>query len=254
MATILAELKEARDLSIDLLNWVASFDIPDMEHDYEFIALKHETEYPFAEGRIVSTKGLDIAAKNFEDHIEEEHVEYSNALHAKLKERDNYFVGPLARYNLNQQKLPPLVKQHIQAIGFPDYCKNPFQSIIVRAIEVLFAFDEAIRIIENEYPIDVPIISLTPKKASGFAATEAPRGLLYQRYDIEEDGTISLANIIPPTSQNQKTIEQDLAQFVRKNLHLDETALTHSLEQVIRNYDPCISCSTHFLKVHIDNV
>ena len=131
MATILAELKEARDLSIDLLNWVASFDIPDMEHDYEFIALKHETEYPFAEGRIVSTKGLDIAAKNFEDHIEEEHVEYSNALHAKLKERDNYFVGPLARYNLNQQKLPPLVKQHIQAIGFPDYCKNPFQSIIV---------------------------------------------------------------------------------------------------------------------------
>jgi coenzyme F420-reducing hydrogenase alpha subunit len=246
------KLKWGRDAALETVRWTAQLPFPDFEQDYEFVALQHPTEYPFNEGRLVSNKGLDIAVQEYEKHFSEEHVAYSNALHSVLKGRGSYFVGPLARYNLNFDRLSPLPQEAARDAGIGPICQNPFQSIIVRSVEVLYAFDEALRIIDGYEIPDQPAIELHPRAASGSACTEAPRGILYHRYKLNDDGLILDAKIVPPTSQNQKTIENDLRHYVEQAIELPEEQLTWQCEQAIRNYDPCISCATHFLKLHID--
>jgi sulfhydrogenase subunit alpha len=249
---LLEQLKWGREAAMETVRWVAQFTFPDFTQDYEFVALRHPEEYPVNEGRLVSNKGLDIAVSEYEDHFMEEQVPYSNALHSRLKERGAYFAGPLARYNLNVDRLSPLVQEAAHAAGLGPTCRNPFQSIIVRSLEILYAFDEALRLIEQYEPPASPFVEVHPSAASGCACTEAPRGILYHRYHINEDGLIREARIIPPTSQNQKTIENDLRTYVEQHLHLPEAQLTWQCEQAIRNYDPCISCATHFLKLQIE--
>jgi sulfhydrogenase subunit alpha len=251
LAPIAERLKWAREAALETVRWVATFPFPDYEQEYEFVALRHPGEYPFNEGRIVSNRGLDISAGQFDEHITEEHVAYSNALHSVLKERGAYFVGPMARYNLNFERLSPLAQSAAREVGLGPVCRNPFRSIIVRAVEVLWACDEALRIIEKYELPDAPAIQVTPRAATGYGATEAPRGLLYHRYRIDGEGNILEAKIVPPTSQNQKTIENDLRQYVPPRIDLPNDQLQWQCEQAVRNYDPCISCSTHFLKLQI---
>ncbi|HXZ06074.1 MAG TPA: nickel-dependent hydrogenase large subunit, partial [Ktedonobacteraceae bacterium] len=218
-----------------------------------FVALWHPTEYPFNEGRLFSNKGLDISVQEYENHFAEEHVAYSNALHSVLKERGAYFVGPMARYNLNFDQLSPLAQQVSREAGLAPKCSNPFKSIIVRSVEMLYAFDEALRIIEEYEAPERPSVDIHPRTATGYACTEAPRGILYHRYKLSEDGSILDAKIIPPTSQNQKIIENDLLHYVEQFINLPEEQLTWQCEQAIRNYDPCISCATHFLKLYFES-
>lgn len=251
-AQLAEKLKWGRDAALETVRWTAQLPFPDFEQDYEFVALQHPAEYPFNEGRLVSNKGLDIAVRDYEDHFEEQHISYSNALHSVLKERGAYFVGPLARYNLNFERLSPLAQEAASAAGLGPLCRNPFQSIIVRSVEVLYAFDEALRIIEQYERPEQPAIELHPRASMGYAITEAPRGILYHRYRLDDEGLILDAKIIPPTSQNQKTIENDLRHYVEQAIGLPEDQLTWQCEQAIRNYDPCISCATHFLKLHIE--
>jgi coenzyme F420-reducing hydrogenase alpha subunit len=245
-------LKWAREAALETIRWVASFDFPDCERDYEFVALRHDGEYPFNEGRIVSSRGLAITPHDYEDHFEETHVERSTALHSRLRERGSYLVGPLARYSLNFDRLSPLAQEAAREAGLATICTNPYRSIIVRAVEVLYACDEALRLIERYEEPDRPAIIAEPRESTGHAATEAPRGLLYHRYRLEPDGTIAEARIVPPTSQNQASIEEDLVSFIGGALDLPDDALRHRCEQTVRNYDPCISCSTHFLRLEID--
>ncbi|MBI2470094.1 MAG: Ni/Fe hydrogenase subunit alpha [Planctomycetes bacterium] len=252
LSPITEKLKWARDAALETVRWTATLKFPDFERDYEFVALRHPKEYPFNEGRLISNKGLDISIRNYDNHFTEEHVEYSNALHSVVKERGAYFVGPLARYNLNFDKLSPLAQETARSVGISDVCRNPFQSIIIRSIEILYACDEALRIIGQYEKPDRPAIEIQPCVATGYGCTEAPRGILYHRYSIDENGSITDAKIVPPTSQNQKTIENDLRQFIVKHLKLSHDQLTLQCEQAIRNYDPCISCATHFLKLKID--
>ncbi len=251
-AQLAEKLKWGRDAALETVRWTAQLPFPDFEQDYEFVALRHPAEYPFNEGRLVSNKGLDIAVQEYENHFEEQHVSYSNALHSVLTERGSYFVGPLARYNLNFERLSPLAHEAARAAGLGPLCRNPFQSIIVRSVEVLYAFDEALRIIEQYERPEKPAIELHPHASTGYAITEAPRGILYHRYRLDDEGLILDAKIIPPTSQNQKTIENDLRHYVEQVIDLPEDQLTWQCEQAIRNYDPCISCATHFLKLHIE--
>ena len=252
LQTISEELKWARDAAVETVRWASQLPFPDFEKDYEFVALHHSDEYPFNEGKLISNKGLNIEVSEYENHFEEEHVERSTALHSILKERGAYFVGPLARYNLNFDQLSPMAKQIAKEVGLEKQCKNPFKSIVIRSIEVLYAFDEALRIIDNYDMPDKPYIEGEPQAGIGHACTEAPRGILYHRYKIDNDGKVKEAKIVPPTSQNQKTIENDLWQFVEKYIQLPQDKLTWQCEQAIRNYDPCISCSTHFLKLEIE--
>jgi len=251
-AALAETLKRARDAALETVRWVATFPFPDYERDYEFVALRHPAEYPFNEGRLVSNKGLDISAREYDQHFAEEHVAHSNALHSVLKERGSYFVGPQARYSLNFDKLSRLAQEAARAAGLGEVCRNPFQSVIVRSVELVYACDEALRILgELEIPAR-PAAECRPRVATGYGCTEAPRGILYHRYRLDDRGIILDAKIVPPTSQNQKTIEDDLRHFVSANLELPEKKLQWQCEQAIRNYDPCISCATHFLKVRVE--
>ena len=250
--TLGEELKWARDASLETVRWVATLPIPDFERDYEFVSLRHPDEYPFNEGRIVSNRGTDIAVREYEQHFAEEHVAHSNALHSATKDRNSYFVGPLARYSLNFDRLPSHVQDAARAAGLGAVCRNAFQGIIVRAVETLYACDEALRLIDAFEMPDRPYVDVEPRVGSGFGCTEAPRGSLYHRYRIDERGLISDAKIVPPTSQNLRTIEHDLLDLVPKNLEMQKDRLQWRCEAAVRNYDPCISCATHFLRLEIE--
>lgn len=252
LAALAEKLKWARDAALETVRWTATLNFPNFEQDYEFVALRHPDEYPFNEGRLVSNKGLDISVRDYDDHFTEEQVPYSNALHSVIKGRGAYFVGPLARYNLNFNRLSPLAQETARLAGLSSVCYNPFQGIIVRGVEILYACDEALRIINQYEKPEKPAVKVQPRAATGYGCTEAPRGILYHRYSTDENGIILNSKIVPPTSQNQKTIENDLWQFVPKYLDLPHEKLTLQCEQAIRNYDPCISCATHFLKLQID--
>jgi coenzyme F420-reducing hydrogenase alpha subunit len=246
------ELKWARDAALETVRWVATFSFLELERDYEFVALRHPEEYPFNEGRLVSNKGLDIAIREYDQNFVEEHVSHSNALQSRLKERNSYFVGPQARYNLNFDKLSPLAQEAARSAGIGPVCRNPFQSIIVRGVELVYACDEALRIIEQYEMPDKPAVDVVPRVSTGYGCTEAPRGICYHRYRLDDRGVIADAKIVPPTSQNLKTIEEDLGQFVQSHLVIQKDRLQWQCEQAVRNYDPCISCATHFLKLHLE--
>lgn len=252
LAPLVEEVKRARDAALDTLRWVATLDIPDRERDYTFVSLRHPDEYPFNEGHIVSNGGLDITAREYDDHFHEMHVERSTALQSRMTDGTAYLVGPLARYSLNFDRLSADVQAAAREAGLGEVCRNPYQSIVVRSVELLHACEEALRIMEAYEEPDRPFVETPPRAGTGYAATEAPRGMLYHRYTLAEDGTIEDAQIVPPTSQNQACIEDDLTDYVGGFLDLPDEALKHRCEQTIRNYDPCISCATHFLKLDID--
>jgi coenzyme F420-reducing hydrogenase alpha subunit len=245
-------LRVARDLALDTVQWAAAFDFPDFHHDHELLALVAPGTYAIERGDVATTGGLTFAAQQFEDHVIEEQVPHSTALHARLAGRGRYLVGPAARYTLNRQWLSPLARQAADAAGLGAECRNPYRSVLVRAVEVVYAVDEALRLIERYEPPTPAAVEVPPRAAVGFGATEAPRGVLFHRYGVDADGLITSARIVPPTSQNQASIEDDLGRFVAARLDLDDERLTAQCEQAIRNYDPCISCSTHFLDLTVD--
>ncbi|MCS6951721.1 MAG: Ni/Fe hydrogenase subunit alpha [Bryobacterales bacterium] len=245
-------LEQALEVALETVRFVSGFDFPPFEQDYEFVALSHPQEYPMNEGRIVSNRGLDVDAAEYEDHFAEHQVRHSHALHSVIRVRGSYMVGPLARINLNFDRLTPAARQAAAEAGFAPPCRNPFRSIVARALELVFACEEGLRLIESYEPPARPRLEVEPRAATGQAATEAPRGLLYHRYQIGADGLIRLAKIVPPTSQNQKRIEDDLWGLVPALLDRPEPEILWKCEQAVRNYDPCISCATHFLRLTVD--
>jgi sulfhydrogenase subunit alpha len=250
---LIERLKRGRDVAIQTAKLVSTFEFPDFEMDYDYVALHHPTEYAMCEGRIVSSGGLDLSIREYEFNFEERHIPHSNALHSYQKGRGNYCVGPMARFTLNYDTLSPTAKQVASDIGLKPGVRNPFKSIIVRSIETIYAIDEALRILATYDPSGKPAVEVVPKAGIGFGASEAPRGLLYHRYRIDGDGSILDAKIVPPTAQNQPTIEEDVRMFVTKFMDLPREQLTWKCEQAVRNYDPCISCATHFVKLEIND-
>jgi sulfhydrogenase subunit alpha len=249
LTPLLEHLEWGLEKAVETARLTATLEFPAFEGDYNFVALRHPDEYPFNGGRIVSSAGLDIAIREYEFNFEERHIPHANALHSVQKGIGPYMVGPLARFNLNHDQLTPLAGKTAQEIGLTPPVRNPFKSIMVRAIETIFAYEEAIRIINQYTPPDRPAVEVWPQAGIGFGASEAPRGMLYHRYRINDDGTILDAKIVPPTSQNQATIEQDLRRFATDHMALDRPQLTWKLEQAVRNYDPCISCATHYVTI-----
>ena len=252
LEALVEPLQRALQAAEETVQWVGGFTFPAFEHDHEYVALRHERDYPMEGGRMVSDRGLDIGPSEFEDHVEELHVEHSNALHAVLRERGTYMTGPLARYSLNFDRLSPRAQEAAHAAGLGETCRNPFQSIVVRAVETLYAVEEALSIIGSYRRPHPSAREVPPRAGRGCGWSEAPRGLLYHRYTLADDGTIEEAVITPPTSQNQRAVEADLKRFVEAHLELDDQALTWQCEQAIRNYDPCISCATHFLRLDVE--
>jgi coenzyme F420-reducing hydrogenase alpha subunit len=249
---LVTDLEWALQASLETVQWTAGLDFPNFEQDYEFVALRHPGEYPFNEGRLVSNRGLDIDVAAYEDHFVEQHVKHSNALHSVIEDRGSYLVGPLARFNLNFDKLPSVAQEAALQVKLQPPVKNPFRSIMVRAVELVFACAEALRVIAEYEPPAAPRVEAPQRAGTGQAITEAPRGILYHRYALDDQGLIVTAKIVPPTSQNQKRIEDDLREYAARLVAWPQDEATWKCEQAIRNYDPCISCATHFLKLEVE--
>jgi sulfhydrogenase subunit alpha len=253
LAKLAADVRAALQPALETVRWVAGFSFPDLRCDYELLALRDPGRYPIERGTVVTSGGLEFEAAEFERYVIEEQVPHSTALHARLAGHEGpYLTGPLARYALNSQWLPPLAAGAARAAGLGPECRNPFQSIIVRAVEIVCAIEEALRLIDAYEPPGQPAAAVPFRAATGYGVSEAPRGVLYHRYDIDAGGRIASARIVPPTSQNQAAIEDDLRRVVESWPDHDDERLTHECEQAIRNHDPCISCSAHFLELHLD--
>jgi coenzyme F420-reducing hydrogenase alpha subunit len=248
----LSDLTEVLHRALDdaraTVRWVAGFDFPDFTHAPEYLALDQEGTYPLEGGdQVVTSSGLRFPVSEFGSYVTEEHVAHSTALHARLHGHNTYLTGPLARYALHHDLLSPSARSAAKDAGLGATCTNPFQSIVVRAVEVVFACEEALKLLEHWERPAAPALEVPPRAGLGHGATEAPRGLLYHRYELDAEGIVLSASLIPPTSQNLRVIEDDLRALVATRLDLDDHTLTHLCEQAVRNHDPCISCATHFL-------
>jgi coenzyme F420-reducing hydrogenase alpha subunit len=252
LRALVEPLERAREAALETVRWTASFDFPERIVDCELVALAYPGEYAIERGRIRSSGGLDLAPAEYDEHFEELHVERSNALQSRLRGGGTYLCGPLARYSLGAAELSPLAREAAAEAGLGDECRDPFRSIVVRSVELVHACDESLRLIEAYEEPERPAEPVEPVAGTGYGVSEAPRGLLYHRYRIDRDGTILDAKIVPPTSQNQLAIEDDLRDVVGRHTDLDDDALRGLCEQTIRNYDPCISCATHFLDLEVE--
>jgi sulfhydrogenase subunit alpha len=250
LAPLAERLRHAMDDALATVAWTAGFEFPDLRIDHELLALSEPDRYAIDGGQPRTASGLLFPLRDFPQHVVEEHVARSTALHARLDGR-RYLTGPLARYSVNSHRLSPTARQAASAAGLNAECRNPFRSVLVRAVEIVYAVDEALRLIAGYEPPGRPFVEVPVRAAVGHGATEAPRGLLYHRYQVGADGLIHTAEIVPPTAQNQDAIEEDLRRLVQRHLDSDDARLTALCEQSIRNYDPCISCAAHFLRLNV---
>jgi coenzyme F420-reducing hydrogenase alpha subunit len=249
---LLPELRWGRDAAEEALGWVAALPFPALERDYEYVSLRHPDEYPLCEGRLVSSRGMDIDIRDYERSFVEEQVPHSNALHSRVVGRGACLSGPLARFNLNFDRLAPAVRSLAARVGLTPPLRNPFRALPVRLLEVVQAFEECIAIIERYVPPPAPFVDASPRAGVGHGGTEAPRGFLYHRYELDAGGTIVDARIVPPTSRNQLAMEEDFYVLGPALAALPEAEAHSRAEQAVRNHDPCISCATHFLELRID--
>jgi len=253
MTAVRAELTAALDLALETVAVVEGLEPPTFDREPRLVSLRHPTEYPMNDGRIVSTDGLDLSPTDWEDAFREDQVGWSNALQARTHAGEVYLLGPSSRITLAAGQLHPRAAEALARTGLAEEIRrNPFRSIVARAIELVHATAEALDIIDDYRPPERPSVAWTSGPGVGAWATEAPRGLLFHRYELDEVGRVATARIVPPTSQNQAAIEADLSDFAPSVLHLPRDEATHRFEQLIRSYDPCISCATHFLDLRVE--
>ncbi|HEX9635620.1 MAG TPA: Ni/Fe hydrogenase subunit alpha [Candidatus Limnocylindria bacterium] len=245
-------LPEAIAEAQETVRWAAELAPPPHAREPRLVALRHATEYPMNDGRITSSDGLDLDPGDWPAAFEERQVPWSNALQAISRDGSPYLLGPTARVSLAGDTLHPLAAEALRATGLGDELRtNVFRSIVARAVELLHALAEAVDIIGGYREPREALAAWETRPGIAAWATEAPRGLLFHRYEVGDDGLVRHAQIVPPTSQNQAAIEHDLALFAPSVLSLPHAEATHRLEQLIRSYDPCISCATHFLDLRV---
>jgi coenzyme F420-reducing hydrogenase alpha subunit len=254
LAALIPDFEWGLEAAVEAVRWVAGFDFPDFDRPGEMIALQHPDEYPMNEGRIASTAGGSIDVDDYEREFAESHVAHSTALHSsRTAGTEPYLVGPLARVNLNLDRLSPQARRLADEVGVVWPCRNPFVSIVARGLEIVHAYEEALGILRDVIATRPSCAAWEPVAGEGCAATEAPRGLIYHRYRIDAAGRVERAKIVPPTSQNQRRIERDLRDWLPGVLDDDDSVTAAACEKLIRSYDPCISCATHFLRLTIDD-
>jgi sulfhydrogenase subunit alpha len=245
----------ALEIALRTVDLVAGLDTPEFKREGRLVALRHPGEYPMNEGRIVSTDGLDLAPTDWRTEFSEEQVSWSHALQARGRDGRAYLLGPMARITLAGDRLHPIAAGALRRTGLAgEIAVNPYRSIVARAVELVDATAEALDIVETYERPDAPAAAWQPGPASAAWATEAPRGLIFHAYELDDRGLVAHAQIVPPTSQNQAAIEADLAAFAPRVLELPHDKATLRIEQLIRSYDPCISCATHFLDLTVETV
>jgi coenzyme F420-reducing hydrogenase alpha subunit len=247
-------IEHALELALGTVDLVAGLETPVFERSGRLVALRHPDEYSMNEGRIVSSDGLDLAPTDWRAAFAEQQVGWSNALQSRGHDGQPYLLGPMARITLAGDRLHPVAAGALARTGLAaEIAVNPYRSIVARAIELVDATAEALDIVDAYRPPDAPATAWRPGPATAAWATEAPRGLIFHAYELDERGLIAHAQIVPPTSQNQAAIEADLAAFAPRVLDLPRADATLRIEQLIRSYDPCISCATHFLDLTVED-
>ena len=249
---LVPDLEWALQASIDTVKWAATLNYPDFEQEYEFVALSRVEEYAIYDGYVVSSTGKRTPPEEFEKNYLETHVERSNALHSHTVNNSTYFVGPLARLNLNYKLLRPIARQAAKDIGLKLPLRNPYKGLIARAIELVHCCDLAIELANTYQPKGPSYKEFKVRPGEGYGVSEAPRGLLYHRYVVDEQGLIRFARITPPTAQNFAQMEADLWALAPTVVKQPQEEASLSFEHLLRAYDPCISCATHFLKLNIE--
>jgi len=250
--SLLPELEWGLEASLETVRWSLGLPYPELELDYEFVALHHPDEYAVYSGEVWSSRRKPTAVDKFEKVYLEEHVRHSNALHGRTVDGGTYLVGPLARLNLNHEQLSSAAKKALKDSGIRLPLCNPYKSLIARAIELVDAFETAIMLVRNYQPSGNAHLPLALKSGDGCGVSEAPRGLLFHRYALDAHGLVQKARIVPPTAQNLPRIEDDLRMLVPQILELPHEKATLTAEHLVRAYDPCISCATHFLRLKIE--
>jgi len=255
IADLRGSLTTALEIALQTVDLVAGLDTPEFEREGRLVAVRHPDEYPMNHGRIVSSDGLDLALTDWRQEFGEQQVAWSNALQSRGRDGRPYLLGPMARITLAGEQLHPTAAAALAATGLAgEIARNPYRSIVARAVELVDATAEALDLIEAYEPPDAPATPWRPGPGSAAWATEAPRGMIFHAYELDERGLVSHAQIVPPTSQNQAAIEADLAAFAPRVLHLQRAEATLRIEQLIRSYDPCISCATHFLDLTVEHL
>jgi sulfhydrogenase subunit alpha len=253
LKALLSELEWSLEAAKEAAKWSVTLPYPELEIDYDFVAIHHPEEYGVIHGEIWSSKGSHVSVAEYETRYIEEHIRHSNALHSRTQSGEHYMVGPLARLNLNYGQLLPSAQQALKDAGIKLPITNPYKSLIARVIELVHFYEEAIQLIKAYEPSGPSHLELKLKAGEGSGASEAPRGLLYHRYKIDDQGRVQFARIVPPTAQNLPRIEEDLFALVPQIVSMPEEQATLVAEHLVRSYDPCISCATHFLKLKIEN-
>jgi sulfhydrogenase subunit alpha len=250
---LLPELQWGLEAARETVRWSLTLPYPDLEIDYEFVAIHHPDEYGVMHGEVLSSKGHKTSAADYEMRYFEEHVQRSNALHGHTSYGGTYLVGPLARLSLNHAQLFPEAQKALNDANLQLPLLNPYKSLIARAIELVHFYEEAIALIKAYNPAGPAHLNLKLKAGEGFGMSEAPRGLLYHHYKIDEQGNVRFAKIVPPTAQNLPRIEADLLTIAPQLISMEQEVATLTAEHLVRSYDPCISCATHFLRLKIED-
>jgi len=243
-------LMEARKSCEETVQLFSELNLPEYERNEEQIALTHRREYPINEGALRSTGGLEAGEDEYRKYVKEVQVDYSWAKHSILEGGGSFMVGPLPRVNLNYSLLSDGAKGAAESAGFKPVVHKPFKALLARAIEVLNAVEQSILIIEN-LPKGKTVREDTfkPKAGFGCAVVEAPRGLLYHAYRLNEKGLVEQADIVTPTAMNARNIEEDLKGYIPTIADLNEDEMALRCEMLVRAYDPCISCSVHIQRI-----
>src|SRR5215469_9824929 len=215
LSALIGDFEWGVQAASEMTRWVAGFDFPQFERPYTMVALVHPDEYAMNEGIVTASGGEAIAVADYEQHYEECQVPHSTALHSVRKtDGSPYFVGPLARVNLSAEHLTPTARRLADEVGIEWPSRNSFHGIVARGLELVHTFEEALDILKTYQPPRPSRIAYDGHAGVGCAATEAPRGLLYHRYALDEGGLVTEAKIVPPTSQNQGQIEDDLRHWL----------------------------------------
>jgi len=248
---MISRLKSCLGDAREVVAWAAALQLPVDHQTFTCVAVHDNEEYGLNEGKIQSSTGLSINVEDYLTHFKEHQVSHSTAFYSLLNNAC-YLVGPLARVNLNYQQLPEEIKNLCTEYGLVFPSTNMFDNLRARALELYFCVHESLRILKNYRRPRRAAVEVHPREGVACHATEAPRGLIFHRYVIDEKGNVKSATMIPPTSQNQATMEVNLKKAVLDfGLHNSDDAIRELCEKIIRNYDPCISCSTHFLNVKV---
>lgn len=225
--------------------------LPSFERETEYVGLVNPPMYPFYHGLIGSTDTDEcVSPREFERVVNEYVVPQSTAKWARWH-REAYAVGALARFKLNHDHLLPEAAKVAESLGLVPACCNPFMNSVAQVVECVQVVLRSIQLIDEvlEAGIEYERPSVKPVAGEGAAAVEAPRGILFHRYAFDEDGVCLSANISIPTNQNHANIQKDFEAFVPQVIDQEEDAIRLQMEMLVRAYDPCVSCSTHFLNI-----